>query len=144
MSLVGLELLLVEDSIAEARLVHEAFEEVGLRVNVHTVHDGETALAFLHREGPHADARRPHLVLLDWNLPKRPGWEVLRSIREDPHLGHLPVIVFTTSSTAEDAALAYEHGANCFVTKPDDLGRYLEVMGLMGKFWVSVARVPVE
>jgi two-component system, chemotaxis family, response regulator Rcp1 len=137
-----LEVLLVEDNPGDVRLVREALRDstVGTRLSV--ARDGEEALAFLRREPPHARAPRPDLILLDLNLPRRDGREVLAAVREDPTLRAIPVVVLTSSDAERDIADAYELKANCFVTKPVDLDRFIGVVRAIEHFWLTVVRLP--
>ncbi|RMD80069.1 MAG: response regulator [Gammaproteobacteria bacterium] len=136
------EVLLVEDNPADARLTREALREAGLRGRIHVVEDGVGALGFLRREGAYARAPRPDLVLLDLNLPRKDGREVLREIKADPELRSIPVVVLTTSCSEEDVLLSYQLHANCYVTKPADLDQFLETLRSLQGFWLRVARLP--
>jgi two-component system, chemotaxis family, response regulator Rcp1 len=136
------EILYVEDNAADVRLTVEALKDAKVRTNLHMAKDGEEALAFLHREGKYATAPRPDLVLLDLNLPKVSGREVLGIIKKDPNLKQIPVVILTTSRSEEDVARSYEAHANCFITKPVDLHKFLSVIRTIEGFWVTVVTLP--
>lgn len=138
------EILLVEDSPADVRLTVEALKQARLANRLHVVGDGEEAMAFLRREPPHEDAPRPGLMLLDLNLPKMDGREVLAEVKADPELLQIPVIVLTTSTAEHDILYSYEQHANCYITKPVDFGDFLNALQMLGNFWLSVVRLPGE
>jgi two-component system, chemotaxis family, response regulator Rcp1 len=135
-------ILLVEDNEADVRLTREALREQGELIRLSTVSDGEQALAYLRREDGFADVPRPDLVLLDLNLPRKNGLEVLRELRSDPDLACVPVIMLTTSSARQDVLEAYSAGANCFVVKPLELDEFMELIGAIRSFWLGTARLP--
>ncbi len=137
-----LDLLIVEDDPGDVLLAREALSG-GVPVNVHVVEDGEAAVDFLRREGAHAAAPRPDLVFLDLNLPRLDGREVLARIKTDPGLRSIPVVVLTTSKSAEDIRSSYELHANAFVTKPTELERFLDVVRRVGDFFLTVAELPL-
>ena len=137
-----IEILLVEDNPGDARLAIEAFKDAATRNNMSVVGNGEVALAFLHRHDPYQSAPRPDLILLDLNLPRKSGRELLVDIKSDPGLRRIPVVVLTTSRAEEDVAQAYDLNANCFITKPVDLDEFLDVVQAIEAFWLSVARLP--
>ena len=137
-----LEILLVEDNPADARLTREVFEGGRLSTHLNIVADGEQALAFLRREGIYEAAPRPKLVLLDLNLPRKDGREVLEELKSDRVLCRIPVIVLTTSAAETDILRSYELQANCFITKPLDLDEYFSVVRAIEDFWLSTARLP--
>jgi chemotaxis family two-component system response regulator Rcp1 len=137
-----LEILLVEDNPADARLTREVFEGGRLSTHLNIVADGEQALAFLRREGIYEAAPRPKLVLLDLNLPRKDGREVLEELKSDRVLCRIPVIVLTTSAAESDILRSYELQANCFITKPLDLDEYFSVVRAIEDFWLSTARLP--
>ena len=137
-----IEILLVEDNPADIRLAQEAFKEAKLINRLFPTTDGEEALAFLRREGPYADAPRPDLIFLDLNLPRKDGREVLAEIKADPELRRIPVVILTSSSAEEDVVKTYNLHANCYVSKPVDLERFIEVVKSIGDFWVSIVRLP--
>ena len=134
--------LLVEDNEADVRLTREALREAGENVRLSAVVDGEQALAFLRREGAYAEAPRPKLVLLDLNLPRKDGREVLDELKADPTLARIPVIVLTTSAAESDILHSYDLQANCFITKPLDLDEYFTVVRSIEDFWLTTARLP--
>lgn len=137
-----IEILLVEDNPGDARLTREAFREGRLLNNLTVVPDGVEAMAYLRRQGQYSKAARPDLVLLDLNLPKKDGREVLKEIKTDDQLKTIPVVVLTTSSAQEDVRRAYGSHANCYITKPVDLDRFLRVAQSIESFWLSVVRLP--
>ncbi|TAM87731.1 response regulator [bacterium] len=142
MNVDTIEVLLIEDSPSDARLTQEAFRDGKIRNNLSVVMDGAEGLAYLHREGAYAGASRPDLVLLDLNLPKVDGREVLRRIKTDPQLQSIPVVILTTSEAEEDVAKAYEYHANCYIRKPVDLARFLEIVSAIENFWLTVVKLP--
>jgi CheY-like chemotaxis protein len=137
-----IDVLLVEDDPGDVLLIEEAFEHNKVRNTLHHVADGEEALAFLRREGPYADAARPDLVLLDLNLPRKDGREVLEEVKADPDLRTIPVVVLTTSEAEEDILRSYDLHANAYVTKPVDFDRFIEVVRLIDDFFVTVVKLP--
>ena len=137
-------ILLVEDNPGDVDLVREALKENKLRNELHVARDGIEAVAFLRREGEFADAPRPDLILLDLNLPKRDGREVLADIKADTILRRIPVVVLTTSKQDEDILRAYDLKANCYITKPVDLEQFLHVVKSIESFWFSIVSLPSE
>ncbi|MFC9430922.1 response regulator [Streptomyces sp. NPDC056987] len=137
-----IEVLLVEDDAGDELMTREAFEDNKIRNTLHVVRDGEEALDFLYRRGPHTDAPRPDLVLLDLNLPKYDGRQVLEQIKTDPELSLIPVVVLTTSSAEEDILRSYKLHANAYVTKPVDLDQFIAAVRQIDEFFVSVVRLP--
>jgi CheY-like chemotaxis protein len=137
-----IEILMVEDNPGDVRLTVEALKEAKVRNNLHTVEDGVEALAFLRREGRYAEAPRPDLVLLDLNLPKKTGREVLAEIKGDPDLKRIPVVILTVSQAEQDIVKSYNLHANCYITKPVDLDRFLEVVQSIENFWLTVVMLP--
>ncbi|CAN5193666.1 response regulator [soil metagenome] len=137
-----IHILLVEDSLADIELTLEALEEAKFVNEVQTVRDGADALDYLHRRGRHAHAVRPDLIILDLNLPKRSGHEVLVDIKEDPELRRIPVAVLTTSAAEADVVKSYDLGANCYLTKPVDVGQFLTVVQSIEDFWFGVVQLP--
>ena len=133
-------ILLVEDNAGDVRLTREALREADVSIELTAVPDGEQALAFLRNEG--AGAARPDLILLDLNLPKKNGLEVLEEIKRDPELRRTPVIMLTTSSSARDIAACYERGVNCYIVKPLDLDDFTRLVRAINGFWFEVARLP--
>ena len=136
------EILLVEDNPGDVRLTIEAFRENRLHNNLHVVRDGEEAIAFLRRDGQYADGPRPDLILLDLNLPKKDGREVLAEIKEDSDLKRIPVVILTTSAAEEDILKTYELYANCYVTKPVDLDQFIKVVRSIEEFWMTIVKLP--
>jgi CheY-like chemotaxis protein len=136
------EILLVEDNPGDVRLTQEALRESKLHNNLSVARDGVEALAFLRREDPYATAPRPDLILLDLNLPRKDGREVLAEIKSDPHLRAIPVVVLTTSQAEQDIAQSYNLHANCYVTKPVDLEQFITVVQSIEGFWFSIVTLP--
>jgi CheY-like chemotaxis protein len=139
-----IEVLLVEDSPGDVRLTREAFRDAKVHINLHVATDGTKAMAFLNREGEHANAPRPDLVLLDLNLPKKDGREVLQEIKESHTLKSIPVVILTTSSSEADILKSYRLHANCYITKPVGLDGFLTVVKSIDNFWLSVVKLPHE
>lgn len=137
-----IEILLVEDDPGDILITTEALEQSKLANNLHIVENGEEAVAFLRREGEHADAVRPDLVLLDLNLPRRDGREVLAEIKADPDLRRIPVVVLTTSSAEEDVLRSYDLHANAYITKPVDFANFVNVVRQVDDFFFTVVRLP--
>jgi CheY-like chemotaxis protein len=137
-----IEVLLVEDDEGDVLMTREALAEGKVLNRLHVVGDGVEALAFVRQEGSHADARRPDLILLDLNLPKKDGRQVLEEIKSDPDLRRIPVVVLTTSEAEEDVLRSYELYANAYVTKPVDFDRFVEVIRQIDDFFISVVRLP--
>jgi CheY-like chemotaxis protein len=137
-----IEVLLVEDSPGDVRLTREALKDAKVHINLHVASDGAEAMAFLGREGKHANVPRPDLILLDLNLPKKDGREVLAEIKESPALKSIPVVILTTSASEADIHGSYQHHANCYITKPVDLEGFLKVVRSIDSFWLSVVRLP--
>ena len=137
-----IDILLVEDSPADVRLTREALKEAKVCNALHVVQDGIAALAFLRKEAPYAGSPRPDLILLDLNLPKKDGREVLAEIKEDENLRRIPVVVLTTSRAEEDVVRTYNLHANAYVTKPVDLAQFLSVVRSLEEFWLAVVTLP--
>jgi chemotaxis family two-component system response regulator Rcp1 len=137
-----IQVLLVEDNPGDVRLTKEALKEGKLLNQLTVVGDGVEALSFLRKEGLYADAPQPELILLDLNLPKKDGREVLAEIKADPNLRRIPVVVLTTSSSEEDILKIYDLHANCYITKPVDLEQFMGVVKSIEDFWVSVVKLP--
>lgn len=138
----AIEILLVEDNPGDARLTREALAMSKLRNNLHLARDGEEALAFLRREGRFAGAPAPDLILLDLNLPRRSGREVLEEVKKDVALMHIPVVVLTSSQAEEDIMRSYQLHANCFITKPVDLEQLNKVVQGIEQFWFTLVTLP--
>lgn len=135
-------LLLVEDNPADIRLTQEALKEGQVPVQLSVVTDGVEAVDFLHRTGAYKDAPRPDLILLDLNLPRKNGREVLFEIKNDPDLKRIPVLVMTTSKAQQDVARAYSLNANCYITKPMDLQKFMDIVRSIEDFWLEKASLP--
>ena len=136
------EILLVEDNPADVRLTREALKEGKVYNNLHWSKDGVEALEFLRREGKYQDAPRPDIILLDLNLPKKDGREVLHEIKNDDKLKRIPVVILTTSKAEEDVLKSYNLHANCYVTKPVDLEQFIRVVRSIDTFWLTVVTLP--
>ncbi|MGA2724499.1 MAG: response regulator [Bryobacteraceae bacterium] len=139
-----IEILLVEDSPSDTDLTVEALAAAKVTNRLSIVEDGVQAMEFLHREGQYAQAPRPDLILLDLNLPRKDGREVLAEIRSDEKLTSIPVVVLTTSQAEQDVMRAYTLHANCYITKPVDFRQFLEVIEAIEGFWLSVVKLPTE
>ncbi|WP_420465910.1 response regulator [Panacagrimonas sp.] len=135
-------IMLVEDNPADLRLTQEVFEEAAFEHRLLVARDGEQALAMLRGLPPHLDLPKPDIVLLDLNIPRKNGLEVLRAVRQDPGLRRLPVLILSTSRAETDFAAAYDAGANAFVTKPTDWGEFAELARLIRDFWLKVVQLP--
>jgi CheY-like chemotaxis protein len=138
------EILLVEDNPGDARLAVEALREAKVSNHLHWVVNGVDAMAFLRRQGPYPSAPRPDLVLLDLNLPKMDGREVLTQIKNDHGLRRIPVVILTTSQAEDDISGAYHLNANSYITKPVDLDRFMTVVRSIDKFWLTLVELPRE
>jgi two-component system response regulator len=138
----SIEILLVEDDAVDVELTREALDESKIKVNLNVVNDGEKALAWLRKEAPYADASTPDLVILDLNLPRLNGQEVLKEMKSDERLKAIPVVILTTSSAREDIARSYALGANCYVTKPMGLDQFSQVVHSIENFWFTIVRLP--
>ena len=136
------EVLLVEDSPGDVRLTRESFKDAKVHINLHVASDGVEAMAVLRHEGKYKDVPRPDLILLDLNLPKKSGREVLEEIKADSDLMSIPVVVLTTSASDEDVLRSYLLHANCFITKPVDLAGFLKVVQSIDNFWLSIVKLP--
>ena len=136
------EILLVEDNPGDVRLTREALRDGKVRNNLSVVTDGVEALAFLRREGRYADAPRPDVILLDLNLPKKDGREVLAEVKADERLRRIPVVVLTTSADERDVLRSYELQAACYITKPVDLDQFIAVVQSIEDFWLTIVTLP--
>jgi CheY-like chemotaxis protein len=134
--------LLIDDNPGDVRLTYEALRENRVRVDLHVAKDGVEAIEFLRQQGPFESAPRPALVLMDLNMPRMNGREVLAEIKNDPSLLSIPVVVLTTSQAEYDVRIAYNLHANCYITKPVDLDEFLQVVKSIGDFWLSTVRLP--
>ncbi|MGB0384651.1 MAG: response regulator [Ardenticatenaceae bacterium] len=139
-----IEVLMVEDNPDDVDLTEEALKEAKMHIRLSVVEDGYEALAFLRQEGPYKNARRPDLILLDLNLPKKDGREVLGEIKSDDNLKIIPVVVLTTSQAEEDIVRAYSLHANCYITKPVDLYQFIRVVNTIEDFWLTIVRLPTH
>jgi CheY-like chemotaxis protein len=138
----AIDILLVEDDPGDELITREAFEHNKLKNRLHVAHDGEEGLNYLYRRGEFADAPRPDLILLDLNLPKYDGRQLLEQIKSDPDLARIPVVVLTTSSAEEDILKSYKLHANAYVTKPVDLDQFMKAVRQIDEFFVQVVRLP--
>ena len=137
-----IEILMVEDNPGDVRLTIEALKEGKVRNNLTTVEDGEAAMKFLRRQGPYSKVPRPDLVLLDLNLPKKNGREVLAEIKDDPDLKRIPVVILTVSEAEQDIIKSYNLHANCYITKPVNLEQFIKVVRSIEDFWLSIVMLP--
>ncbi len=137
-----IDILLVEDSPGDARLTEEALKESKVLNRLHLARDGMEALAFVRREGAFSMAPRPDIILLDLNLPKKDGREVLAELKDDPALKNIPVVVLTTSKAEQDVLKAYELHANCYITKPVDFDKFMSVVRQIEDFWLTIVKLP--
>jgi chemotaxis family two-component system response regulator Rcp1 len=140
----AIEVLLVEDSPGDVRLTQEALKESKIQIKLHVARDGTAAMAFLRCEGENANAPRPDLILLDLNLPKKDGREVLQEIKEDRVFKSIPVVILTTSRSDRDVVRSYMLHANCYINKPVDLQGFLTVVKAIDTFWFSVVKLPIS
>lgn len=139
-----IEILLVEDSPGDVRLTQEVLKEAKVCNQLHVVGDGAEAMTFLRREGKYANSSRPDLILLDLNLPKKDGREVLGEIKSDENLRRIPVVILTISKSEEDVLKSYNLHANCYITKPVDLDQFLKVVKSIEDFWLTIVRLPKD
>ncbi|WP_420130455.1 response regulator [Longimicrobium sp.] len=139
-----IEVLLVEDNPGDVRLTREALRDGKVHNNLSVAPDGVEALAFLRREGRYADAPRPDVILLDLNLPRKDGREVLEEVKADPSLRNIPVVILTSSEAERDIAQAYALHANCYITKPVDLDQFIHVVRSIEDFWFTIVKLPPE
>jgi CheY-like chemotaxis protein len=137
-----IEILLVEDNPGDVRLTHEALKDGKILNKLHVIKDGVEAMAFLRQEGKYANAIRPDLILLDLNLPKKDGREVLAEIKSDSYLKRIPVVILTVSKLEEDIIKTYDLHANCYITKPIDLDRFIAVVRAIEDFWLAIVKLP--
>lgn len=138
----AVEILLVEDSPGDVRLTKEALREGKVRNNLHVVNDGVEALAFLRHEGQYAAVPRPDVILLDLNMPRKDGREVLAEVKQDDSLRRIPIVILTTSQDEHDVLRAYELHANCYITKPVDLDQFITVIQSIESFWLTIVTLP--
>ena len=139
-----IEILLAEDNPGDARLTVEGFKDAKVKNNITIVEDGIEALAYLRHEGEHAKVQLPDLILLDLNMPKKDGREVLAEIKADERLRHIPVLVFTVSNAEKDIPTAYNLQANAFITKPIDLDEFIAVVKSLEQFWLTIVKLPQD
>ena len=139
-----IEILIVEDNPGDVRLTQEAFKEGNVRNHLSVATNGEEAMAFLLREGRYATAPRPDVILLDLNLPRKDGREVLAEIKNDPHLKRIPVVILTTSEAEQDILKTYNLHANCYITKPVDMNRFIEIVRSIEDFWLTIVKLPPD
>ncbi|MDY6964705.1 MAG: response regulator [Halobacteriota archaeon] len=137
-----INILLAEDNPGDVRLTQEAFKEGKLRNKLYVTGDGVEAMAFLKREGEYADVPRPDLILLDLNMPRKNGREVLEEIKTDDELKRIPVVILTTSKAEEDILKTYNLHANCYISKPVDMDQFIDVVKLIENFWFTVVKLP--
>jgi CheY-like chemotaxis protein len=138
----SIEILLVEDNPGDARLTREALRDSKMRNNIHVVDDGVKAMQYLTRQPPYENATRPDIILLDLNLPRRDGREVLADIKSDDELRRIPVVILTTSDDEEDVLRSYDLHANCYITKPVDFNRFITIVKSIESFWFSIVKLP--
>lgn len=139
-----IEILLAEDNPGDVKLTRKAFENGNVLNNLHVVEDGVEAMKFLRQEGEYTDEPRPDLVLLDLNMPRKDGKEVLEDVKSDPELRRIPVVVLTSSSAEEDVVKSYDLHANAYLTKPVDFGGFIDVVERIEDFWLTVVKTPSE
>ena len=137
-----IEILLVEDNIGDIRLTEEALKESNLIVNLHVARDGMEAMEFLRGEGGQANAPAPDLILLDLNLPRKDGREVLQEIKNDADLKRIPVVVLTTSEAESDIITTYGFHANCYINKPVDMDQFIKIVQMLEEFWFTIVKLP--
>lgn len=137
-----IDILLVEDNPGDVRLAQEALKESKVRNKLYVVDDGVEAMAFLRNQGKYADAPHPDLILLDLNLPRKSGREVLAEVKNDDRLRHIPVVVLTVSKAEEDIMRCYDHHANCYITKPLDFNQFIQVTKSIEEFWLTIVKLP--
>lgn len=138
----GCEVLLVEDNPADARLTQEALSEGNMKNRLHHVRDGVEALQFLRREAPYENAPTPDVIILDLNMPRKDGRQVLSEIKEDAQLRLIPVVVLTTSEAETDIVKSYELRANCYITKPVEFDKFIDIVRMIESFWLALVKLP--
>jgi chemotaxis family two-component system response regulator Rcp1 len=139
-----MEILLVDDDQGDVRLTREALKRSKATPQLNVVEDGQEAIAYLRRQGKYANAALPDLILLDLNMPRKDGREVLAEIKQDLQLKHIPVVILTTSTREEDVRTSYDLHANCFITKPADLKQFMAVVRAIDEFWFTIVKLPVK
>lgn len=137
-----IEILLIEDNLGDNKLTTEVFMEAAVPNNIHLVTNGEDATDYLNQQGKFQDAVRPNIILLDLNIPKKDGREILKEIKEDLELKHIPIIVLTTSKSEQDIKNTYKHYANAYITKPIDLDEFIKVVKSIEKYWLMTVELP--
>jgi chemotaxis family two-component system response regulator Rcp1 len=137
-----IEILLIEDNLGDIRLIEEVFKDAKIDNKMQVALDGEKAMKVLRREGEYSQASRPDIILLDLNLPRKDGREVLKEIKEDKALKCIPVIILTTSTAEEDLIETYKHNANCYITKPFDFDHFIKVISNIEDFWLNIVKLP--
>ncbi len=137
------EILLVEDNPVDVMITKNAFSEGRVSNNLHVAEDGEEAMDFLYKRGKYSSAPSPEIILLDLNLPKKDGREILAEVKADPSLRRIPIVILTTSQDKEDIWRSYNLQANCFITKPVDMEQFTKALECLGEFWFSVVRLPI-
>ncbi|WP_431061631.1 response regulator [Methanobacterium sp.] len=135
-------ILLVEDNPADARLIEEVLKDTNANNKLHVVKDGVDAMNFLYKKEEFSDAPRPDIILLDLNLPRKDGREVLKEVKENEELKSIPIVILTTSSANEDIIKTYNNHANCYITKPVDFDQFLKVINAIEDFWLNIVRLP--
>lgn len=140
----AVEILLVEDNPGDIRLTREALGDSRIKNNLFVVEDGVEAMAYLRQEGHYANATRPDIILLDLNLPRKDGREVLREIKSDETLRRIPVVVLTTSENEDDVLRSYDLHANCYISKPVDFNRFITIVHTIENFWFSIVKLPPD
>jgi CheY-like chemotaxis protein len=140
----AIEILLVEDNVGDVRLTKEAFSEAKVPNRLHVAHDGVAALKFLRKEEPYGESPHPDLVLLDLNLPRKSGLEVLAHIKQDPVLRTIPVIILTSSNAESDVLKSYDNHANAYITKPVELEKYFTIVERIDDFWLATVKLPAR
>jgi two-component system, chemotaxis family, response regulator Rcp1 len=138
----AIDILLVEDNPGDVRLAQEALKESKVKNQLFVVEDGVEAMAFLRQQGRYTHAPRPDLILLDLNLPRKSGREVLAEVKEDENLKRIPVVVLTVSRAEEDILRCYNHYANCYITKPLDFSQFMEITKSIEEFWLTIVKLP--
>ena len=139
-----IEILMIDDNPGDIWLTQQALQECKINNHLHYIEDGEEAIAYLRRDGVYAQATRPDLVLLDLNLPKRSGFEVLAEIKSNPQLKHIPVVILTTSQAEKDIMQSYNLHANAYITKPIELDQFIEIVSAIESFWFQIVKLPPQ
>ena len=137
------DILLVEDNLGDIRLTLDAFKEGRVLTTIHVVQDGQAAMDYLRRQGEYGESVRPHIILLDLNLPKKSGREVLQEIKSDPDLRRIPVVILSSSAAEEDITNAYQNYVNCYIRKPVDFNDFMDVVNQIEGFWLSLVQLPM-